>query len=244
MIIDTLFSPLLSLPPLVAVILLGLVIAIISILSTKFLTNQTLMKSLRDKQKKSQEEMKKHKGNPEKLMEIQKGVMDANMKYMMESFKPMLLTFLPIIFIFAWANAHFMYVALAPQTEFSAGLVLDQGISGSITVDTPQGLTAVQQEKNITNETMLFTFTGDIGEYLVTYKVGNKTYDQPILISTKQEYTPASKVVDDGVVKQAVIQYSKLKLINLFGWKLSWLWTYILVVIFSSMLFKKVFNVH
>jgi uncharacterized membrane protein (DUF106 family) len=58
------------------------------------------MHEIKAKQKALQEEMKKHKDNPTKLMELQKEMfshMGATMKH---SMKPMLITFIPLMLLF------------------------------------------------------------------------------------------------------------------------------------------------
>lgn len=70
----------------------------------KFTTDQLLLKELKTQVKTYQVQMKEHKSNPQKLMEIQKESMGLNMKYMKHSMKPMLFTFIPIILIFGWLN--------------------------------------------------------------------------------------------------------------------------------------------
>lgn len=98
--LNPIFGPLLKLPPLWAIIIISLVIAILITLVYKWMTDQHLMKSLKDDIKKFQKEMKELKHEPQKVMAIQKKAMQTNMKYMMHSMKPTLVTFLPIILIF------------------------------------------------------------------------------------------------------------------------------------------------
>ncbi|MDD5253614.1 MAG: EMC3/TMCO1 family protein [Candidatus Nanoarchaeia archaeon] len=83
-------------------IIICLIFTLIVTLIYKFTTNQTLMKELKAKLKSHQAEMKTFKNDPQKLMAIQKEAMEANMKYMMQSFKPMLFTFIPVIIMWSW----------------------------------------------------------------------------------------------------------------------------------------------
>ncbi len=76
-------------------------------LAYKLMTDQRLMKSLKDEIKDLQKDMKNFKDNPEKMMQIQKVAMEKNMKYMMQSFKPMLITFIPLVLIYGWLRALF-----------------------------------------------------------------------------------------------------------------------------------------
>lgn len=100
--LDIALKPLFVWSPLGTLLILSLLITLITTLVYKWLTNQELMKSLREEIKGFQREMKDHKDNPSKAMEIQKKSMEKNIKYMMHSFKPMLVTFIPLLLIFGW----------------------------------------------------------------------------------------------------------------------------------------------
>ncbi|RMG21133.1 MAG: DUF106 domain-containing protein [Methanobacteriota archaeon] len=242
--LDAILSPLLRFDPFTIVVILALTVAIISTAAYKLFTDQTLMKSLREKQKEHQRELKKHRDNPQKMMQIQKQAMDANMQYMMQSLKPMFFTFLPIILIFGWANAHLVYEPLQPGVPFTAGVVLDKGVSGFVKVDPPKGIDVDNSSKLIESEVVTFQFKGEQGEYLIPYTVMNRSYDQHIIIGGRYTYADPIQNVDDGVVKEFFVDQDKLIVLNLFGWKLGWLGSYIILVMIASILFKKIFRVH
>lgn len=244
MILDTLLNPLLTLDTFYIVLILGLTIAAISTAAYKIFTDQTLMKSLRDQQKSHQKSMKENRNNPDKLMRIQKQAMEANMQYMMQSMKPMIFTFLPIILIFGWANGHLLVEPLQPEIPFTGSVVLDQGISGEIFVDTTEGLVATNNTRIIDSERVDFEFNGVEGEYLATYTVNNNTYDQHIIIDPNHNYADPVQKVNDGTVKELRINQNKLIVMNLFGWKLGWLGAYIIIVMITSILLKKIFKIH
>jgi uncharacterized membrane protein (DUF106 family) len=86
----------------------------------KFATDQKLMKELKADMKSMQKKMKKFRDQPEKVMSMQKEAMDKNLKYMMQSLKPTLITFIPIIFIFGWLRDY--YIAIGePDVLFGLG---------------------------------------------------------------------------------------------------------------------------
>lgn len=99
---NAIFGKLIQWQPLLGLIIICLIFTLIVTLIYKFTTNQTLMKELKAKLKSHQAEMKTFKNDPQKLMAIQKEAMEANMKYMMQSFKPMLFTFIPVIIMWSW----------------------------------------------------------------------------------------------------------------------------------------------
>jgi len=99
---NLIFGDLISWNPLVAIILISFLMTLVITLSYKFLTNQEMMKSLKEEIKGFQQQMKENKEDTQKVMELQKQALEKNMKYMMHSFKPTLFTFVPLIIIFTW----------------------------------------------------------------------------------------------------------------------------------------------
>jgi|SRR3989344_8286932 len=88
--------------PLTGMIVISFFLTLIVTLVYKWTTDQAMMKSLKDELKQHQKEMKDHKGDPKKMMEIQGRAMEKNMKYFMHSLKPMIITFIPLILVFGW----------------------------------------------------------------------------------------------------------------------------------------------
>ena len=67
------------------------------------MTNQELMKKLKEEMKDYQKQIKELRSNPARAMESEKA-MESNMKYMSHSFKPTLITIIPIFIIFGWMS--------------------------------------------------------------------------------------------------------------------------------------------
>ena len=76
-------------------------LALFSTLVYKYATDQALMKAIKEEMKKLQAEMKANKENPQKIAELQGKLMPLNTKMMSQSFKPMILTIVPFLVIFA-----------------------------------------------------------------------------------------------------------------------------------------------
>jgi uncharacterized membrane protein (DUF106 family) len=72
------------------------------------------MKELKKELKKNQKRLKESKGEPEKMMAIQKETMHTNMKYMSQSMKPMIFTIIPFLIIFAWLRGVFEGTVVIP----------------------------------------------------------------------------------------------------------------------------------
>ena len=105
--LNPVMDPLMGIPSPWNLILVSFIITAMITLAYKFLTDQKLMKELKAEMKSMQKEMKEFKDHPEKMMSLQKDVMSKNMKYMMQSMKPTLFTFIPIIVIFGWLRAYY-----------------------------------------------------------------------------------------------------------------------------------------
>ena len=67
-----------------------------------FMTDREKMKEIRERQKKLREDMKKFKNNPEKVMEINKKMLEDMPEQMKQSFKPMIITLIPLLILFKW----------------------------------------------------------------------------------------------------------------------------------------------
>ncbi len=95
----------LGLEPLPFLIILSAILSLMVTMVYKFLTDQVLMKELKADLKKYQEKMKENKGDLQKMSELQKESMAVNMRYMKQTMKPMLVTMLPFLAIFAYLKS-------------------------------------------------------------------------------------------------------------------------------------------
>jgi len=244
-ILNPIFQPLFNLPYLWAIVVISLVIAVFMTLIYKWMTDQHVMKTLKEDMKKFQQQMKEFKEHPEKVLAIQKQAMETNMKYMMHSMKPTLITFLPIILIFGWLNAHLAYEPIMPNQEFQITTVFDQSASGSITLSTPEGIVAIDnQTQTIKDGTAEWILKGITGEYLLEFEYNEKTYDKEVLITEEQNYKSPEKKINEDQFKTIKIDNKPIKPLNLFGWKIGWLGTYIIFSIIFSMVLRKALKLH
>jgi uncharacterized membrane protein (DUF106 family) len=104
---NAVFGPIMGLPNPMPLAIISFILTLITTLIYKYMTDQEVMKTLKADIKALQAEMKNHKDNKEKMMSIQKEAMGKNMQYMKQSFKPMIVTFIPIIFIFGWLRTYY-----------------------------------------------------------------------------------------------------------------------------------------
>ena len=103
---DFIFGWAVSISPIVGIIFIAFLLSLLSTLSWKFLTDQVLLKSLREKNAKAREETKKYRDDPKKLAELnskmaREALEDMKLQYK-QSIKPMIATLIPFAFVFIW----------------------------------------------------------------------------------------------------------------------------------------------
>ena len=106
--------------PQISIIFFAFLITVFITLVTKLLTDGNRMKELKGKQKELQAKMKEHKHNPEKMAEFQKEMFSNMGETMKSSFKPMLITLIPLLVFFGWLKNVF---ATPSNNEFSTNSI-------------------------------------------------------------------------------------------------------------------------
>ncbi len=248
--VDPIFRPLLQMPLFWSITLIALLMSIIITIAYRLMTDQSLMKDLKDELKSLQKEMKELKDNPQKMMKVQKKVMETNMKYMMHSMRPTLITFLPIIIIFGWLTANVAYEPLLPNQEFTTTAVFDKGSSGTVELMVPDGVTLVSDaEQKIINNEAVWTLKGKEGVYILEYVYNDNEHQTKELTISDNKYSDVVTKVKDKQSMFSTISLSNKKTkplgdISLLGWKPGWLGVYIIMSIIFSMTFRKVFKIY
>ena len=105
-IFDFLFGWAVAISPLFGIIIISFILSMLSTLSWKYLTNQILLKGLRENTKKLHEELKKFRSDPKKLAELNSKATKENLEAMKiqykQSIKPMIVTLIPFALAFVW----------------------------------------------------------------------------------------------------------------------------------------------
>jgi uncharacterized membrane protein (DUF106 family) len=244
-ILNPVLSPLLYLPPLLSIIIISTFISLFITLIYKFTTNQSVMKDLRDRLKQYQDDIKKNKGDTKKALELQKKAMELNMEYMKHSFRATLFTIIPIAILFGWFNAHMAYYPLMPNEAFTTTAFFKAGVSGTVGLEVPEGIMLLSNKsQNIENGLASWDIQGTEGKYILDYKYGNKTFSKEIIITSERLYEPAEKQIKDTKIQLIKVNNEKVIYLNLLGWKLGWLGTYILFSIITSSILRKILKVY
>ncbi len=99
--------------PQVSIVVISFVITLLITIVSHFMTDKELMRGIKEKQKKLREEMKLHKENPQKMMEINKQMMEDFPTQMKQSMKISLVTLVPLLIFFGWLKNIFDQTAIA-----------------------------------------------------------------------------------------------------------------------------------
>ena len=97
----------------ISIVVLSFLVTLFITVVTYYMTDRVRMKELKDKQKRLRKEIKQHRDNPQKMMELNKQMMEDMPEQLKHSFKPMLITMIPILIIFAWLRSTFALTAIA-----------------------------------------------------------------------------------------------------------------------------------
>src|SRR3989344_6279229 len=95
-----------------SIIVLSFLVTLFITIITYYMTDRKRMKELRDKQKALRLEIKKYKDNPQKMMELNKQMMEDMPEQLKHSFKPMLVTIVPLLILFSWLKPTFSVTPL------------------------------------------------------------------------------------------------------------------------------------
>ncbi|MBI2659664.1 DUF106 domain-containing protein [Candidatus Woesearchaeota archaeon] len=243
--LNVVFAPLLKLPALWAIVILSLIVSLIIMLITKYTTNQSLMKNLKDEIKSYQKQIKEAKNEPARAMALQKKAMEVNMKYMTHSLKPTLITFIPIILIFGWMSSTFAYEGIKPQQEFSVTANFDKNAQGNVELEVPDEIIIVDgKTKKIENSQAAWALKGEEGEHLLEIIYGNEKQQHSVLITNENKYpNPIKKT--NGSIKSIQTNHKKRVVLPV-GYKdwFGWLGTYIIFSLAFTMILRKIMKVY
>ena len=243
--LNVIFSPLLALPPLLAIIIISFLISLLIIMITKFMTDQALMKRLKEEMKEYQKQAKELRSEPAKAMEVQKKAMEVNMKYMMHSFKPTIITFIPIIIIFGWMSSTFAYESIKPQQEFSVTVFFGKDVNGNAQISASEGIDiAGNKNQKIENSQATWKLKGEEGEHILELDYKDEKQQTNVLITNGNKYmNPLKKT--KGMISAIKINYKKLVVLPI-GYKdwFGWLGTYIWSSIAFTIILRKIMKVY
>ena len=247
-ILDMFFFPIISMPPLLAVISMALIISSLTTIIYKYTTNQSLMKQLKDEMKELQKASKELRSDPAKAMDVQKKAMEANLKNMSHSLKPTIITFIPVIIIFSWMSSHFAFNAINPGQEFSVEMLFEKGTAGNATIILPKEINLAEDDatKKISDDKIKWNLRAEKeGTYNLEFRFNGNKHKKEILVTNGKKYLQQSTKISNEKVKEIKIGYQKLVLIPL-GYRnwMGWLGVYIWGSLLFTSLLRKWMKIH
>ncbi|HIH10945.1 TPA: DUF106 domain-containing protein [Candidatus Woesearchaeota archaeon] len=241
-VLNPVFQPLFNVSPFWAIVVLALLISLLMTLVYKFFTNQAEMKRLRDQQRESQDKMKTLRDKPDEMLKIQKEQMHANLEYMKKSFKPTLITMIPVFLLFGWMATHLSYEPIFPGEEYTVTAFFLPTASGKAELIVDEGTTLLSEAVREVSSSVAWTMKSTAGEHNLAVKSGNVTQTKKVLVTTELKYESPLSGYEDSSVSQIRIDYKKLKPLgsfSIFGWKPGWLGLYVIFSIVFSMALRK-----
>ena len=105
---------LIQLNPIISIIIIGFVVSFLISLINYFIIDKEKVRGIKAKQKALQLQIKEHQkaGNNAKMMELYKEMMSHTMVMMKHSFKPMIITFIPIILLIGFIKGIYAETAI------------------------------------------------------------------------------------------------------------------------------------
>lgn len=247
--LDPVLKPLLGLGPFWAVLIISLVISLIITLVYRWVTDQDKMKSLKGEQKEYQKRMKELKEQPQEMMKVQKEAMKKNMEYMKHSFKPTLITMLPIILIFGWMSAHLTFEPIYPGETYSITADFLDGVTGDATLVTDKDTKLLSDATQKINSAITWRMkSATTGDHILEIKHGDESHTKKVLISKDLEYADQFSMFQNSDLEQIKINYNKLRPLgpnfDIFGWQPGWLGLYIIFSLIFSMGLRKALKIY
>lgn len=248
--LDYLFGPLLNLGPFWAIFVLALFVSVLITLVYKYMTNQQMMKEMKEKQKEAQNKIKELKDKPEEMMRMQKEMMKQNFEYMKHSFKPTFITMIPVLLIFGWMAAYFSYEPIYPGETYRITAEFLEEVKGEaeLVADVDQGTELISPAKQEIKEGKAsWQLKSTEGEHLLTVKAGSQEQEKKVLITKELKTEPALDTYLNSGIKSIKIDYKPLKPLGgfeIFGWRPGWLGIYLILSLIFSLALRKVLKVY
>lgn len=244
------FLPLLHFNVFLGIIVFSALITFLVTLGYKYFSNQDEMKRLKERQKEFQAEMKALRDKPQEMMKVQKEAMSVNFEYMKHSFKPMLITMLPVLIIFSWMAGHLSFEPIYPGESYTVTAVFKEGVVGKTMISASEGTEVLNgKEQEIKDGKATWSLrNAKEGEYTLKVTQGTVEQSRKVLVSKELDVADALNVFSHSDIEQINVNYAKLKPLGdkavLFGWYPGWLAWYLVFSIVFSIGLRKVMNVY
>jgi len=245
--LNPIMHPLVQIHPFFAVAIVSFFVALFNSWIYKVFTDQHKMKALKEDMKHMQADIKKYKDNTSKMLDIQSRLMQKNMEYMKQSFKPTLITLIPILIILGWMTGHLAYDSVQPNMPVNVAVFLTSAQTGSVLLQVPFGMEIVgdaNQPINTTSHAAMWTVKGVAGTYNLDFTKGNETVSQQIIIAAQDYAKPIVTFSGSQVFSRAQIGNSPKKILDFGAFSINYFWTYFICAIAFSLGIRKLMKLH
>ena len=236
-----------GLHPLLSIAIVALAVTTFTSLVYKFVTDQKMMKVLKQELKDLQKLMKEHRDRPEKLVSIQKQAMEKNMEYMKHSMRPTLFTMIPLILLFGWLNSHIAYYPIMPGETFEVWAELRSDMDDFVELEvyppTPDFEILSENPQEIESAEVRWMLRGPEGDYVLRYTLGDEVVEQDLLVTPKRQYEQPNKPIRGTSFRSLNIGNERVRPLSFLGINWSWIWSYILLSILFSTVIRKMLKI-
>jgi uncharacterized membrane protein (DUF106 family) len=239
--------------PFVAILILAFIVTMISNLIYKYTTDQREMKRLKEQIEDYRKKIKEARDNPKKMMKLNQDAMSVNMQYLTKSLKPMLFTFIPIIVIFAWMNAHFTYAELAAGEPLIITAGVNDGFSGELVL-TSETLDTKELTSPITTvdgrNVAAFAVRGSAGTHNFSIAYNGDSYGGNSGAVVFGENPGVTTFPGKGPIEKVngiVVEYPRVRPLGGFrlgSWYPGWIFIYIILSIALSVGTRKLMKIY
>lgn len=232
-------------PALYSVLIISFAVSLLINIVYKFMTDQKRLKEIREEIKVYQERMKQLRDDPKKLVEVQRDAMKLQMEMFTQTMRSTFITIIPLILMFAWMNAHFAYAPIMPNQEFTTTMLFKEKAAGSAELIVPEGIQITGNAVvDVEDDEAVWDLKGEEGEYLLQYKYNDLTFDKEVLITQNSNYKTPIKNINQNDVEQISVSHEKNILLNIFGFKIGWLGTYIIFSLIFSLVLRRLMGLY
>tara|TARA_B100000315_G_scaffold55255_1_gene49452 strand:+ start:14395 stop:15027 length:633 start_codon:yes stop_codon:yes gene_type:complete len=210
------------------------------------MTDQNLMKKLREDMKENQKQMKEARSDQAKVMELQKKHGRLAMEQFKNSIKPTFVTIIPFILIFGWMSSTFAYENINPQEEFTVSVLFQKNTVGEVEIIVIEGIEVIGESiQKIENNLATWTVKGQEGEHILEFDYKGSKQQKSVLITNEPNYLDPMKNIKNSAMKTIQINNKKLIILPI-GFRdwLGWLGTYIITLTIFSMTLRKVLKIY
>lgn len=240
-IFDPILSPLLNMNSALAILIITITTSLIITILHKYVTNQALIKSSKERQKKIREEIKKHRDNPEKMMKLNKESMAASLPMLKETMKVTAITAIPFLLIFAWLYANFAFYPLEPNQEFTIeAQIRNQDVALLEILPSDRVQIISDANATVTQRIANWVVQGEAGEYTLRISAGDSMVERDLKIGDKYS---AQRSTHGEDIRRIEIGNTPRR-VNLLGFSVHWLLAYFIFSIITTIIARKLFRVH